>query len=234
MKMRGITWIVLGLALMVGHHANAQKFAYIDTDYVLLHLPEYSDAQGQLNQMAVDWQVEIEMKLDAVERLEMAYRAERVLLTQEMRGKREEEIDTKRREARDLQKAKFGVEGELYQKRQELIQPIQDMVFEELKDIASGSGYMVIFDKSNQSNMLYTNPKYDISDRLIKKLGYVPGETITPEGDKGGKDGDGGKGGSLQDRGRDAINGAKDSARDRVNSATRGAGGTVGRPGSKN
>jgi hypothetical protein len=103
-----------------------------------------------------------------------------------------------------------------------------------LKDIASGSGYMVIFDKSNQSNMLYTNPKYDISDRLIKKLGYVPGETITPEGDKGGKDDKGGKGGSLQDRGRDAINGAKDSARDRVNSATRGAGGTVGRPGSKN
>jgi hypothetical protein len=82
--------------------------------------------------------------------------------------------------------------------------------------------------------MLYTNPKYDISDRLIKKLGYVPGETITPEGDKGGKGGDGGKGGSLKDRGRDALNGAKNSARDRVNSATRGAGGTVGRPGSKN
>ncbi|MEC8634163.1 MAG: OmpH family outer membrane protein, partial [Bacteroidota bacterium] len=96
--MRGISWIVLGLAFLVAHHVNAQKFAYIDTDYVLLHLPEYSDAQGQLNQMAVDWQVEIEMNLDGVERLEMAYRAERVLLTQEMRGKREEEIDTKRRE----------------------------------------------------------------------------------------------------------------------------------------
>lgn len=224
---------MLGLALMVGHHANAQKFAYIDTDYVLLHLPEYSDAQGQLNQMAVDWQVEIEMKLDAVERLEMAYRAERVLLTQEMRGKREEEIDTKRREARDLQKAKFGVEGELFQKRQELIQPIQDMVFEELKDIASGSGYMVIFDKSNQSNMLYTNPKYDISDRLIKKLGYVPGETIEPEGGKGGDEGGKG-GGSMMDRGRDAVNGAKNNARDRMNSATGGRGNTVTRPGGKN
>ena len=225
---------MLGLALMVGHHANAQKFAYIDTDYVLLHLPEYSDAQGQLNQMAVDWQVEIEMKLDAVERLEMAYRAERVLLTQEMRGKREDEIDTKRREARDLQKDKFGVEGELFQKRQELIQPIQDRVFEELKDIASGSGYMVIFDKSNQSNMLYTNPKYDISDRLIKKLGYVPGETIAPEGGK-----DDGEGDSLMDRGRDAVKGAKDSARDKVNGATGGRGGssgrgTVARPTSKN
>ena len=108
--MRSLSRFLLGLALFAGLGANAQKFAYIDTDYVLLHLPEYSTAQGELNQMAVDWQVEIEMKLDAVERLEMAYRAERVLLTAEMRGKREEEITTKRREARDLQKEKFGVE----------------------------------------------------------------------------------------------------------------------------
>jgi outer membrane protein len=226
MKMRAISWIVLGLTLVVGHHVSAQKFAYIDTDYVLLHLPEYSEAQGQLNQMAVDWQVEIEMKLDAVERLEMAYRAERVLLTQEMRGKREEEIDTKRREARELQKAKFGVEGELFQKRQELIQPIQDMVFEELKDIASGSGYMVIFDKSNQSNMLYTNPKYDISDRLIKALGFVPGETIEPEG------GEGEESKSIQDRAKDAMNKGKDAATGRMQGAAagaRGGGNTIGR-----
>ena len=216
----------MGLALLVGHQANAQKFAYIDTDYVLLHLPEYSEAQGQLNQMAVDWQVEVEMKLDAVERLEMAYRAERVLLTSEMRGKREEEIATKRIEARELQKAKFGVEGELFQKRQELIQPIQDMVFEELKDIASGSGYMVIFDKSNQSNMLYTNPKYDISDRLIKALGFVPGETIEPEG------GEGEESKSIQDRAKDAMNKGKDAATGRIQGAAagvRGGGNTIGR-----
>ena len=93
---------------------------------------------------------------------------------------------------------------------------------------------MVIFDKSNQSNMLYTNPKYDISDRLIKKLGYVPGETVEPEGGK-----DDGKGDSLMDRGRDAVNGAKDSARDKINGATGGRGGsggrgTMSRPSSKN
>lgn len=226
MKMRAISVIGLGLALLAGYQANAQKFAYIDTDYVLLHLPEYSEAQGQLNQMAVDWQVEIEMKLDAVERLEMAYRAERVLLTSEMRGKREEEIATKRVEARELQKEKFGVEGELFQKRQELIQPIQDMVFEELKDIASGSGYMVIFDKSNQSNMLYTNPKYDISDRLIKALGFVPGETIEPEG------GEGEESKSIQDRAKDAMNKGKDAATGRMQGAAagaRGGGNTIGR-----
>ena len=162
---------MLGLASI----AEAQKFAYIDSDYVLLHMPEYSDAQKELNQMAIDWQVEVETKLQSVERMELSYRAERILLTAEMRAKREGEITTKRQEARALQREKFGVEGELFQRRQELIQPVQDLVFEELKDIASGSGYMVIFDKSNQSNMLYSNPKYDISDRLIKALGYVPG-----------------------------------------------------------
>lgn len=221
MKMRIITWVSLGFALMAGSAAQAQKFAYVDTDYVLLHLPEYSEAQGQLNQMAVDWQVEIEMKLDAVERLEMAYRAERVLLTAEMRGKREEEIATKRNEARALQKEKFGVEGELFQKRQELIQPIQDMVFEELKDIASGSGYMVIFDKSNQSNMLYTNPKYDISDRLIKALGFVPGETIEAEesAEEGGE--------SMLDKARGAVDGAKESVRGAAGGAVQGARGGI-------
>lgn len=207
--------------ILITSAVNAQKFAYVDTDYVLLHLPEYWDAQTELNQLAVDWQVEVETKLEAVERMELAYRAERVLLTGEMRSKREQEIQTKRQEARDLQKSKFGVEGELFQKRQELIQPIQEMIFEELKDIAGSSGYMVIFDKSNQSNMLYTNPKYDISDRLIKKLGYVPGETLEPE-EEDGK--------SIQDKAKDAMNKGKDAATDRIQGAgagVRGGGNTV-------
>ena len=196
--------------------AQAQKFAYVDTDYVLLHLQEYADAQSELNQLAIDWQVEIETKIQSIERLELAYRAERVLLTAEMRAKREEEISTKRLEARELQKSKFGVDGELLQKRQELIQPVQDQVFEELKDIASGSGYMVVFDKSNQSNMLYTNPKYDISDRLIKALGYVPGETL--ESDT--KEGDEGK--SLKDKAKDAMEKGKGAATDRMRGAAGG------------
>ena len=136
--------------------AQAQKFAYIDSEYVLLHMPEYAEAQTELNNLAIGWQSEIEDKLEAADRLEVAYRAERVLLTAEMRVKREEEITKKRTEAKDMQKQKFGVDGELFTKRQELIEPVQQQIFESLKDIASGSGYMVIFDKSNQSNMLYT------------------------------------------------------------------------------
>lgn len=199
----------------------AQKFAYIDSDYVLLHIPEYAEAQQTLNQLAIDWQAEIEAKMQAVERLELAYRAERVLLTPEMRAKREQDITAKREEARALQREKFGVEGELFRQRQELIQPIQDLIFEELKEIASGSSYMVIFDKSNQSNMLYTNPKYDISDRLIKALGFVPGETI--EAEEPDKEG----GESLRDKARGAVDGATDAVRGAAGGAVQGARGGI-------
>ena len=200
---------------------SAQKFAYIDSDYVLLHMPDYATAQQELNTYAIEWQAEIEAKLEAADRLEIAYRAERVLLTKEMRVKREQEIIKKRAEAKEMQKQKFGVDGELFLKRQELIEPIQQQIFEELKDIAGGSGYMVVFDKSNQSNMLYTNPKYDISDRLIKKLGYVPGETIEVEKD----DSDGG----LIGRGQDELNNARDNVRDAGRSTMeRERGGTSG------
>lgn len=212
----------------LGSAIHAQKFAYIDSDYVLMHIPEYEAAQQELNRLSQEWQAEIEAKWEAVERLELAYRAERVLLTPEMRGKRETEIEAKRVEARELQKEKFGVEGELFRKRQELIQPIQDRIFEELKEICSGSGYMVIFDKSNQSNMLYTNPKYDISDRVIKALGYVPGETTEGKGEGDGEEGEKEEeegeekpgGGSAVDRVRGAVNGA-------------GAGGGSPRPGTQ-
>jgi outer membrane protein len=216
-----------------GMEATAQKFAYIDSDYVLLHIPDYDAAQQELNRLSREWQAEIEAKWEAVERLELAYRAERVLLTPEMRSKRESEIEAKRVEAREMQKAKFGVEGELFRKRQELIQPIQDRIFEELKEICSGSGYMVVFDKSNQSNMLYTNPKYDISDRVIKALGFVPGETVEGKGEgdgegegegEGEREGEGEEGekgpGSAVDRVRGAVNGA-------------GAGGGAPRPGQR-
>ena len=197
-----ITALVFTAIMMGPSYVSAQKFAYIDSDYVLLHMPDYAAAQLQLNAYAIEWQEEIEAKLDAADRLEVAYRAERVLLTKEMRHKREQEILAKRAEAKEMQKQKFGVDGELFQKRQELIEPIQLQIFEELKGIAGGSGYMVIFDKSNQSNMLYTNPKYDISDRLIKKLGYVPGDIIEVEKkDDIGKD-SGRSNGNTQDGGR--------------------------------
>lgn len=173
---------ILSIALLLfGFTLSAQKFAYVDTDYILKHMPEYAEAQGELNRLSSEWQEEVEAKYEAVARLQTAYNAEKVLLTTEMRKKREEDIEARMMEARELQKKKFGVEGELFSKREELVQPVQDKIFEAIKEVSSNSGYMVIFDKSNQSNMLYTNPKYDVSDKVIKKMGYTPGETIEPE-----------------------------------------------------
>lgn len=182
------TLILAGCFLLIGTSLTAQKFAYIDSDYVLSHMPEYATAQSELNGFSSTWQEEIEAKYESIARLEAAYRAEKVLLTDEMKKRREEELVRKKIEATELQKKKFGVEGELFQKREELIQPVQEMMYEAIKDVASASGYMVIFDIKNNSNMLYSNPKYNVSDKVIKKMGYKPGETIEeekPEDDKG-------------------------------------------------
>lgn len=218
---------LLPLFILAGPiQAAAQKYAYVDTEYILQHLPEYAEAQKELNSLASGWLDEIEEKYDAANQLEVAYRAERVLLTPEMRRKREDEISGKRSEGTDMQKAKFGVEGELFQKRQELIQPIQEELFQVLKDLASQRQYMVIFDKAKDSNMLYTNPKYDVSDRVIKELGYTPGETI-----EGEEESEEEKGTSLQDRmndtldkGKNKVNDRKDQVINRVNSGVKGGG----------
>lgn len=173
---------------------NAQKFAYVDTKYILMHMPEYAQAQDQLNRLSAQWQDEIEAKLENVQRLVDAYEAEQVLLPADMKRKRQEEIEQKRQEARELQKSRFGVEGELFTQREQLIKPVQEQLYEGIKEVASSKGYMVIFDKNNQSNMLYTNPKHDVSDDVLRKLGLTPGEIIEQKGkdDKGGSEDKGG------------------------------------------
>ncbi|MEO0403445.1 MAG: OmpH family outer membrane protein [Bacteroidota bacterium] len=176
-----LTTFLFGALLILGFQTQAQKFAYIDSDYVLSHMPEYADAQAELNRLSVQWQEEIEAKYEAIARLESAYKAEKILLTAETKKKREEEIASKKREAAELQKSKFGVDGELFSKREELIQPVQDKMFEAIQEVASQSGYMVIFDIKKNSNMLYSNPKYNVSDKVIKKMGYTPGEVIEEE-----------------------------------------------------
>lgn len=224
--MRLLRFLIPALLVACSLQAGAQKYAYIDTDYILQHLPEYAEAQAELNTLAGGWLDEIEEKYEAANQLETAYRAERVLLTPEMRRKREDEISTKRSEATDMQKAKFGVEGELFQKRQELIQPIQEQMFQVLKDLAAQRSYMVIFDKAKDSSMLYTNPKYDVSDRVIKELGYTPGEIVGGDEEDGEE-----KGKSLQDRmddtldkGKDKLNERKEQVTNRVNSGIKGGG----------
>jgi outer membrane protein len=193
---------IVFLALQV----DAQKFGYVDSKYILSHIPEYQEAQKQINKMSDTWQKEIEAKYETIEKLEKAFQAEKILLTEDMRQKRSDEIDEKRKEAKDLQKQKFGVGGELFQKREELIKPIQEQIYEAIKDVASQSALMVIFDKANQSNMLYTNPKHDVSDKVLRKMGLKPGDVLdeqggdeenteedSKDGSSGGKQAEGGK-----------------------------------------
>ncbi len=184
------TLAVLALLLTFSVVSVAQKFGYVDSKYILSHVPEYQEAQKQINTLSAQWQKDIETKYETIEKLEKAFQAEKILLTEDMRKKREEEIEEKRREAKELQKTKFGVDGELFQKREELIKPIQDAIYAAIQEVASQSGLMVVFDKANHSNILYSNPKHDISDKVLKKMGLKPGEILEEEGDEEGNGGE--------------------------------------------
>ena len=174
--------IILVMALLAGVlTAQAQKFGYVDSKYILSHMPEYQQAQAEINKLSAQWQKEIESKYETIEKLEKAYQAEKILLTDEMRKKREEDIEQRRIEAKTMQKQKFGVDGELFQRREEMIRPIQDMIYQAIQEVAAQGGLMAVFDKANQSNLLYTNPKHDISDKVLKKMGLKPGETLDGE-----------------------------------------------------
>ena len=155
--------------------AFAQKYAYVDTDYILSNIPEYKSAQQQVDNLSVQWQKEIEAKYSEIDKLYKAFQAEQILLTDDMKKKRETEIITKEKEAKELQKSKFGVDGELFKKRQELVKPIQDKVYNAIKDLATKSTYAVVFDKASGTTMLYTNPKYDKSDLILSNMGYKKG-----------------------------------------------------------
>ena len=190
---------ILGLAV------SAQKFSYVDTKYILSHIPEYQQAQAEINKLSNQWQKDIENKYETIAKLETALQAEKILLTDEMKQKREAEIQSKREEAKQMQTDKFGVNGELFKKREELIKPIQDQIYEAIQEVASTSALMVVFDKSNHSNMLYTNPKHDISDKVLKKMGLKPGETLEEE-EEGGEEQNGednqGAGGKTDPQGK--------------------------------
>lgn len=179
MKTNSFVRLVFVMALLlVGTKLFAQKFAYVDSKYILSHMPEYVAAQKEINDLSAEWQAQVEQKYSAIEQLEKSFQAEKILLTEEMKKKREADISERREEVKQYQKSKFGVEGDLFKKREELVAPIQEQIFQAIEDLASQSQYMVVFDKSNHSNLLYTNPKYDLSDKVLKKMGLKPGEVI--------------------------------------------------------
>lgn len=178
--------LTIALALAAVFAVNAQKFAYVDTEYILENISEYRDAQDQLDKLSVDWQKDIEAKFAEVDKLYKAFQTEAPLLPEDIKAKREEDIVKKEREAKDLQKKRFGKDGDLFKKRMELIKPIQDKVYDAIEDIAVAQGYAMIFDKSGSVTLLYGNSKYDKSDEVLAKLGYKPG--AIPTDDKNNKE----------------------------------------------
>ncbi|MBN8701971.1 MAG: OmpH family outer membrane protein [Bacteroidetes bacterium] len=172
MKRISLSLFVLVLTTSI---SIAQKWGFVDTEYILAQIPEYKSAQQDLDKVSADWQKEIEAKYAEIDKLYKAYQAEQILLTDEMRKKRENEIIAKEKEAKDIQKAKFGVDGELFKKRQDLVKPIQDKVYTAVKTIAEKKTLDVVFDKASDLTMLYTNPKKDFSDEVLIALGYKQG-----------------------------------------------------------
>ena len=166
--------IVLTLALMVvaaiaGH---AQKFALIDMEYILKNVPAYEMANEQLNQLSQRWQKEIEVKGKEAEQMYNSYLADKVFLTEEQAKKREQEVVDKEAEATQLRYTYFGPEGELYKKRQTLLKPIQDDIYNAVKKVSEERGYMVIFDRASSESIVFASPKIDISNEVLTKLGY--------------------------------------------------------------
>lgn len=164
--------VVLGISLLAWVQVAAQKYALIDMEYILKNIPSYEMANEQLQQISRRWQAEVETKMSEVENMYKTYQSEVVFLTPEMKAKREEDVLNKEKEAQDLRIVYFGPEGELFKKRQALIMPIQDDIYNAVKAISEAQGYMMVMDRASSENIIYASPKIDISNDVLSRLGY--------------------------------------------------------------
>lgn len=164
--------LILTVALACAFGAKAQKFALVDMDYVLRNVPAYEMANEQLNQVSQRWEKEVTELAKEAEKLYKNYQSEMVFLTDEQKKKREEEIVAKEKEVTDLKYKYFGPEGELYKKRQSLMKPIQEEVYNAVKKVAEEKGYQVIFDRASSQSIVFASPRIDVSNDVLAKLGY--------------------------------------------------------------
>lgn len=165
--------IILSFGFIVGIALTsfAQRYAIIDTRYILDKLPEYKDAQKTLDATANMWQKEIDGKQDQLNKMYRDFEAEQVMLTDELKKKREDELFNKEKEVRDLQKKRFGYEGDLFKERQKLVKPIQDKVYTAVQKLAVARTYDFILDKSEGITVIFADPKLDKSEDVLKELG---------------------------------------------------------------
>ena len=164
--------LTLAFIVCVALTASAQKFAYVNTEYILKKIPAYKTAQDQLDRLTQQYEKEIEGRYQKLEELYKSYQADKVLLTEDMKQRRENEIITKEKEVKELQRTYFGQEGTLDKRKDELLKPIQEKISNAIKELATQDGYAVIFDSAANPSMLFTAPRYDLSDKILEKLGY--------------------------------------------------------------
>lgn len=162
--------LLVVIAATIG--ASAQKFALVDMEYILKQVPNYEMANEQLRQLSLRWQKEVEAVTRDADTMYKKYLSDKVFLTEDQAKKREEEIVAKEKEASDLRYKYFGPEGDLYKKRQTLMKPIQDDVYNAVKKVAEERGYQCIFDRASSANIVFASPRIDISNEVLAKLGY--------------------------------------------------------------
>ncbi|MCL2597116.1 MAG: OmpH family outer membrane protein [Paludibacter sp.] len=164
--------LIVSALIAFSAFCSAQKYAMVDVEYILKNIPAYESAKEQLDLVSKKWQQEVDAKMQEVQTLYKNYQTELVFLSEDMKVKRENEIVEKEKAAQNLKMKYFGVDGDLFQKRESLMKPIQDDVFAAIQEIAKKQGLDMVFDKSTSMNIIYYSPKLDISDDVLQQLGY--------------------------------------------------------------
>jgi outer membrane protein len=164
-------FLIASCLLLIAFAGNAQRYAVIDSKYILEKIPDYKQAQKKLDEFSGLWQLELDQKQAAVDKMFKDYDAEQVMLPDNLKKKREDELYNKEKELRDLQRKRFGFEGDLFKKRQELIKPIQDKVYNAVQKLAVDKQYDFILDKSEGITVIFADPKLDKSEDVLKNLG---------------------------------------------------------------
>ena len=164
---------ILFILLFISRLALCQTFAFIDSDYILSSIPEYAESKEKLDKLAETWTKEIEDRFGVLKTQKENFNKEEILLPAEEKTKRKSEIDKLEKETVDLQTQRFGLNGDYFLKRQELIKPIQDRIYTAMKKVAKAEGYTFVFDKSNQSNLIYADKDGDISNSVLEEMGIT-------------------------------------------------------------
>ncbi|MFD1165684.1 OmpH family outer membrane protein [Sphingobacterium daejeonense] len=170
--------IIIVMLTMMGSVSFAQKLAYVDSEYVMKHIPEYNSAIKQMDDQSKQWQAEVDRQYDEIERMYQAYQKDQANLNADMRRRREDEIVNKEKAVKEFQRTKFGMDGDLFKQRENLMKPIQAKVSKAIQDVATAGQFDFIMDKRSENSFLYANPSLDKSNDVITKLGLKPNPSL--------------------------------------------------------